>query len=174
MTLNKTKTIRERTVNIYLPTIEAKARWAKKAKARKRSLSSFIVETIESVLASEEEGGAESQADLVSRVKELGEQVATLSKDLQRYKNLIDLQERELRDLRAGPFIDPNFTGSREYPKALIDLLRERGKIRYEDLHSSLNIDPKSDASVALQNQLSALEHYGIIDYSNRYIRWKL
>lgn len=173
MTLDKTKTIRERTVNIYLPTIEAKARWAKIAKARKRSLSSFIVETIESVLASEEEEGAESRAELVRRVKELNEQVTTLNKDIQRYKSLIDLQERELMDFRAGPFIDPNHMGSRLYPKALIDLLRDRGKIRYEDIHSSLGIDPGSDASEALQSQLNALEQFGIISYSNRYIWWK-
>jgi hypothetical protein len=174
MTLNKTLSIRERTVNIYLPTIEAKARWAKTAKARKRSLSGFIVETIESALASEEREEGESQAKLVSRVKELGEQVATLSKDLQRYRSLIDLQERELRDLRAGPFIDPNFMGGKLYPKALIELLRERGNIRYEDIHSLLGIDPGTDASAALQSQLNALEQYGIIDYSNRHIRWKL
>ena len=173
MTLDKTKTIRERTVNIYLPTIEAKARWAKTAKARKRSLSSFIVETIESVLASEEEEGDENRADLVRRVKEIGKQVTILNKDIQRYKSLIDLQERELMDLRAGPFIDPNHMGSRLYPKALIELLRERGKIRYEDLHSSLGIDPGSDASEALQVQLNNLAEYGVIEYSNRFVRWK-
>jgi hypothetical protein len=173
MTLDKTKTIKKRTVNVYLPNLEMKNKWVKAAKIRKQSISGFIVETIEDTLVSEEAVVAESRAELIGRAKDLHEQVATLTKELHQCRTLLEHQEKELMDLRAGPFLDSNFKGTRQYPKALINLLRDRGKVRYEDLHSLLGITPGSDASTALQVQLSALEQYGIIEYSDRYIRWK-
>ena len=82
-----------------------------------------------------------------------------MSKDLHRFKILVDRQEKELRDFRAQPFLDEDFQGVRKIPKETIDLLKKRGRVRYEELHNLLNIDPGSDASAALQVQLNALEN---------------
>ncbi len=169
----KTETIKARSIYVYTPNLEMVERWKEVAKKRKQSISGFVVETVEdTIAASEEEEGTQSRAELTHRIKELNKQVATLIKDLQRYRTLIDRQEAELKDYRAQPFLDEQFEGQRSFPKDLIELLRAHGVVRYEDLHLLMGIKPGSNASLALQVQMNALGEYGLIEETDRFVRW--
>ncbi len=173
MTRDKTNTIKQRAIYVYLPSIELTEKWKEIAKKRRQSISGFVVETIENAMSVEEEDSIESRSELIKKNKELNEQVREMRKDLHRFKILVDRQEKELRDFRAQPFLDEDFQGVRTIPKETIDLLKKRGRVRYEELHNLLDIDPGSDASAALQVQLNVLENYGLIEYTGRFVRWK-
>ena len=169
---SKTDTIKQRTICVYVPTEDMADRWKDIAKDRKTSLSKFVMELVEDTLAREEDENFENRAELIKRKTELEEQVRDLSKDLRRFKTLADKQEKELREYRSKPFLDENFEGVRSFSKSLVNLLKDKKTVKYEDLHNFLDIVPGSDESMAIQEQLKQLEKYGLIEYTDRFIRW--
>jgi len=56
MARGKTAAIKQRAVLVYLPSIEMAERWKQAARRRNRTLSGFIIETVENSLSDEEEG----------------------------------------------------------------------------------------------------------------------
>ncbi len=170
---SKTETIKERRVDVYLPSLDMKDEWKERAEKRDQSVSKFVIEMVEDGIAREEEENYEDRATLIERKKELQEQFKELQKENNRLKTLVDKQEKELREYRSKPFTEEDFEGKRELPEELINILREQGKVRYEDLHNLMDIEPGSDKSVALQNQIDTLEEYNLIEHTDRYLRWK-
>lgn len=158
---------------MYLPSLDMKADWKERAEKRGQSVSKFVIEMVNDGINREEEENYEDRATLIERKKELQEQVQELQKENNRLNKLIDRQEKELREYRSKPFTEEDFKGQRGLPEELINILRERGKVRYEDLHNLMDIEPGSDESVALQNQIDTLEEYGLIEHTDRHVRWK-
>lgn len=173
MTLEKTKTIKKRAIYVYTPSEEMADRWKNIAEGRNQSTSNFVVEMIEDGLAREEEDNFESRAELIKRRQELEEQVSELSKENRRYKTLIDKLEKELREYRSKPFLTNDFDGQRSYSLDFINLLKDKGSVRYEDIHTLLDIEPGSDESLALQKQIEQLERYGLIEHTDRLMKWR-
>ena len=62
MTRDKTNTIKQRAIYVYLPSIEMTEKWKEIAKKRRQSISGFVVETIENALSVEEEDSIESRS----------------------------------------------------------------------------------------------------------------
>lgn len=173
MTREKTKTIKERQVNIYLPSVETKENWKEIADEHGLSLSKFVQKMVrEGIERIESEDDLESRVELIKKNKELSEEVRELTKELQRYKKLADRQEKELREHRAQPFLEENFEGEREIPSDLVNILKKKKKVRYENLHNHLGITPGDDASMALQSQLKILEAYGLVERDDNFLRW--
>ncbi len=161
----------ERRLVIYAPTKKVAEEWTRIAKEHHHiPFSKWVVQLIQSSLKAEEKD--EAYREVLRSRNELRQKVAELSEQSNRDKIVIKALERELKDLRAQPFLDEGFRGKRAFPKDLIVLLKG-GKVRYEDLHSRLGIDPGSDASKALQVQLNILEQYGLIELTDRYVRWR-
>ncbi|MFO7991671.1 MAG: hypothetical protein R6U61_05175 [Thermoplasmata archaeon] len=173
MSREKTKTIKKRAIYVYTPSEEMAQKWKEIADEREQSTSNFVVEMVEDGLAREEEENFESRPELIKQKSELKEELTELTKENRRLKTLIDKQEKELQEYRSKDFLDDDFEGARQYSVDLVNLLKDKGKVRYEDIHPLLGIDAGSDASIALQRQIEELEKYGLIEHTDRYLKWR-
>lgn len=173
--LPKTKTIKKRTVYIYLPSFEMVADWRKRSEAAKTSLSRFVIDRVEdSIRRDEGEEGYLSRLELVKRLKKVEEELDGFAKENRMLKKLVENQETELKRYRSEPFLAKDFEGTRRYDQELIELLRSGRSFSSEEILARLGIDRANvDLVKALSNQLELLEAYGLVAYSGRGWRWK-
>jgi len=173
--LPKTKTIKERTVYIYLPSFEMLEDWKKRSQAARVSLSKFVIDRVEdSIRKDEGEEGYLSRLELVKRLKKAEDELKELTKENRLFKKLVENQETELKRYRSEPFLAKIFEGTRRYDQELIELLKSGKSYNAGEILVRLGID-RSNAELvkAVGNQLEVLEAYGLIAYSGRGWRWK-
>jgi hypothetical protein len=173
--LPKTKTIKERTVYIYLPSFEMVDDWRKRSEAAKTSLSKFVIDRVEdSIRRDEGEEGYLSRLELVKRLKKIEDGLNRSAKENRMLKKLVENQEIELKRYRSEPFLAKDFEGIRRYDQDLIDLLKKGKSQSSEEILARLGIDRTNVELIkALSNQLEVLEAYGLVAYSGRGWRWK-
>ncbi|MGA3191537.1 MAG: hypothetical protein ABSD73_03370 [Candidatus Bathyarchaeia archaeon] len=173
--LPKTKTIKERTVYIYLPSLEMVNDWRKRSEAAKTSLSKFVIDRVEdSIRRDEGEEGYLSRLELVKRLKTIEDEFNGLTKENRMLKKLVENQETELKRYRSEPFLVKDFEGTRQYDQELIELLKKGKSYSSEEILVRLGIDrANAELAKALSNQLEVLEAYGLVAYSGRGWRWK-
>ncbi len=171
----KTKTIKERTVYIYLPSLEMVYDWRKRSEAANTSLSKFVIDRVEdSIRRDEGEEGYLSRLELVKRLKKVEDELNGLAKENRMLKRLVENQEIELKRYRSESFLVKDFEGTRRYDQDLIDLLKKGKSQSSEEILARLGIDRTNVELVkALSNQLEVLEAYGLVAYSGRGWRWK-
>lgn len=178
--MGKTETIKERTIWIYLPTIEQKQQWDKIAKDKGTSLSKWIINTIEDTL-NVSKGEVKSRKEIDKENKALRKEIGELQAKLRQITIIRDNLEKEIRKYRAEPFLTTSFEGIRKYDKELIALLKQakthEGKNRFidnDEILSRLGVEyTETDAMKAISNQLSRLEGYGLIESGTKGWRWK-
>jgi len=173
--LPKTKTIKERTVYIYLPSFEMLEDWKKRSQAAKVSLSKFVIDRVEdSIRRDEGEEGYLSRLELVKRLKKAEDELKELTKENRLLKKLVENQETELKRYRSEPFLAKSFEGTRRYDQELIELLKSGKSYNAGEILIRLGIDRSNTELVkAVSNQLEVLEAYGLVAYSGRGWRWK-
>ena len=173
--LGKTKTIKERTVYIYLPSLEMAEDWKRRAERAGVSLSRFVIERVEdSVKREEGEEGYLSRLDLIERLKRADEELERLRKDNELLRRLVDNLEKELKRYRARPFLVEGFRGIRRFDAKLVRLLKRGGTHSNDEILEHLGISPEDvDLVKAVNQQLELLERYGLIEYTGRGWRWK-
>ena len=173
--LPKTETIKERTVYVYLPSLEMIQDWRKRSEAAKTSLSRFVIDRVEDAIRRDEgEEGYLSRLELVKRLKKVEEELKELANENRMLKKLVENQEIELRRYRSEPFLAKDFEGTRRYDQELIELLKSGKSYSSEEILARLGIDRGNvDLAKALNNQLELLEAYGLVAYSGRGWRWK-
>jgi hypothetical protein len=174
--LSKTRTIKERTAYIYLPSLEMFEDWKKRSQTAKMSLSKFVIDRVEdSVRKDEGEEGHLGRIELLRRLKKAEDELKELTSENRMLKKLVDNQETDLKRYRLKPFSESDFEGIRRYDKELIELLRSGKSYGADEILARLNIE-RSDVDLvkAISVQLETLEAYGLIDYSGRAWRWKL
>lgn len=178
--MGKTETIKERTVYIYLPTLERKEEWGKIAEGYGMSLSKWITRVVEDSIQSEKERERKTLKEIEEENETLRDQVAKLREKLRQSSIIRENMEREIRIYRAEPFLNPSFSGARKYDKELIDLLRStkgvdgRPKILSDmDIFDYLGVSPtEEDAVKAISSQLRNLEEFGLVEYAPKGWRW--
>ncbi|MEM3752707.1 MAG: hypothetical protein QXM65_07165 [Candidatus Bathyarchaeia archaeon] len=171
----KTKTIKDRAVYVYLPSLEMVEDWKRRAEKSGVSISKFVIERVEESIRREEgEESYVSRAELVKRLRNAEEELKKLRDENRLLKRLAENLDNELKRYRAQPFLEETFEGIRRFDKDLIELLRKGGSYTQENILSHLNIDP-SDADLvnAVSKQLEALEAYGLVEYKGRGWKWK-
>ena len=177
--MGKTDTIRQRRVDVYLPSLEAKKRWNLQAKEAGTSLSKYISRIVEDTLESEPVGPNphELQEELVlvrGQLEKAMERVRLL-------EALRDKLDTELKIYRTEPFLRPDFKGTRNLDKRLVELLRghsdNRGcckPLKADRIWALLDIAPHdSEAIRAVNSQLELLFDYGLVDISASGYRWQ-
>lgn len=169
---SKTETIDDRKINVYLPTIEETEKWKDIAEEKGKSLSKWVYEIVKESLA-ESDDNTTSRAELVKRNEKMREELNQLRKENERLKKVLDRYESELEELRGESFLQDDFKGKRRFSKELVNLLRDKGKVRYNELYEHLDIDPTGDMIESLQKQIKELETYGLIEHGSKYLRWK-
>ncbi|MEM1661110.1 MAG: hypothetical protein QXR17_08265 [Candidatus Bathyarchaeia archaeon] len=170
----KTRTIKDRAVYVYLPSVEMVEDWRRRAERAGVSISRFVVERVEdSIWREEGEEGYLSRAELVKRLRSAEEELKRLRGENRLLKRLVENLDSELKRYRAQPFLQETFEGVRKFDKDLIDLLRKGRSYTQEEILAALNIDPSDvDLVRAVDRQLEALEAYGLVEYKGRGWRW--
>ena len=86
--LGKTATIKQRTIYVYLPSIEMVKNWKERAKRAGMSLSKFIIERVEDSIRREEGDEAYlSRLELIKRLRKAEEEVRRLRKEKSNVEN---------------------------------------------------------------------------------------
>ena len=171
----KTETIKERTVYVYLPSLEMVEDWKHRAEKAGVSLSKFVIERVlDSIRRENGEEGYLSRFELIRRLRKAEDELEKLRRENRLLKRLVENLDRELRRYRAEPFLEEGFVGVRRFDKDLIELLRRGGTYSQEEILAYLNIDP-SDAELvkAIDRQLETLEAYDLVEFTGRGWRWK-
>lgn len=178
--MGKTETIKERSIYVYLRTIEQKKKWEEAAKKSGLSISKWISKNVEDSLLTPEERKSRPQEELEEENEALRKQVADLMEKLRQQTIIRDKLEREIRKYRAEPFLAPGFEGVRQYDKELVNLLRNTkgvdGKPKVlsdREIMENLGIHPTEEEAVkALTKQLDALMQYGLVESLPKGWRW--
>ncbi len=171
----KTKTIKDRTIYIYLPTLSMVKDWKTRAEKAGASISKFVMERVEDSLKKEEgEEGYLSRIELIKKLGEIQDENKSMKEENRMLKRLAENLDKELRRYRAKPFVDEGFRGMRRFEKEFIELLKKGQSLNEERILSELGIDVSDVEMVkAVNKQLEALEGYGLVGYRGRGWRWK-
>jgi len=172
MVLKKTKTIKERLVYVYLPSENMVENWKGLAKEAGTSLSKFVIEHVENGIRKEENDFV-SRVDLITQVRQLGEENDRLRKENKNLGIVIDKLTEDLQIYRLKPFLSEQFEGIRQYEKTLTKAFRRKGFIKTDELWHEIGINPRNTNVVkAVTIQLEHLEQYGIIKRTREGWRW--
>ena len=107
MALDRTLTVKQRRIDVYLPTLEAKKRWNEEAAKRNQSISQLVFELVELALQPPDEPTESSERAEVKAAK-LAQEVDALRR---RNEELEVLHQRAVQDLaeyRALEFLGGN------------------------------------------------------------------
>lgn len=178
--MGKTETIKQRSLYLYLPSIEQKIEWSKLADNDGTSISKWIVNNVEENLTQRSEKGKSRRA-LEQENNDLKEELASLQKRLKDISIIKENLEKDIRKYRAAPFSDSSTKSPRPYDRDLINLLRNaigaNKKHRYltnDEILKRLNIEITDTEIVkGISTQLSRLEGYGLIKSTSKGWKWK-
>jgi len=171
----KTETIKERAIYVYLPSHEMVTKWKDLAAKAGASISKFVIEHVENSLSQEEgKNGFTPRAELLEEIRKLREENAALKKRNKMLDTVIDRLEEEMKIYRTKPFLEEDFSGIREYETELIDLFKEKGEIKKNELLELLGIKSiNAEISKGLTKQIENLERYGLIKDMGGKWKWK-
>lgn len=171
--MGKTETIKERSIYVYLPSVEQKKRWDEYANKHGMSVSKFVVEQVENSLSQVEDKSYKSMGALWLENKQLKDQLDKVNRDKHVLEVALERLEAELRRYRAQPFLDENFVGLRSYQKELVEILRDRKLVSSEEILRRLRIQPsETEAVKAVSKQLANLEAYGVVKSLPKGWKW--
>ena len=160
----KPTSVNKRSTNIYFPTLEMKEEWKAVAKAKNQSISKFIIDRVEESLRLNGDGPRYTRKDLIDRNMQLERENEILRKDLEIKGLAFKVLDQELKILRSQPFLNPIDESHRQLNQDLISLLRDRKRVKYDEILPLLHIRPTDQMSVKnLNHQIELLVHFGII-----------
>jgi hypothetical protein len=173
--MGKTDSIKQRSIYVYLPSLEMVREWKAKANKASISISQFVIEHVGNSLRQEEgEEDYKPRAELIQQLHDKDTQIEKLTRESEILKLALERVENELRRYRAEPFLQEDFRGVRGYDRRLIELLRKGEAVDSDHLLRLLRIDPRDTQLVkAISTQLENLEAYGLVDKTRRGWRWK-
>lgn len=171
----KTETIKERTVYVYLPSLEMVEDWKERAREAHSSISKFVMERVEDSIRKEEgEKGYLSRLELVKRLKSAEDELKSLRNENRMLRKLAENLDKELKRYRTKPFLEEGFEGVRRFDKELVELLRKGSICTQDEILTHLNIDrSETDLVKGVGKQLEVLETYGLLEYKGRGWKWK-
>jgi bacterioferritin (cytochrome b1) len=171
----KTKTVKQRAIYVYLPSIEMVNDWKLRAKQSNLSISKFVIDRVEDSIRKEEgEKDYLNRTELIKRLRNSEEELRKLRSEHRLLQRLVENLDHELKRYRAQPFLEADFRGIRRFDKELIDLIRKGGSYMGEEILAHLNIKPSdTDLVKAINTQLNVLAEYGLVEYVGRGWKWK-
>jgi len=172
--LAKTKSINERYVYAYLPSVEMVGDWKARAKKSNVSISQFVYEHVTNSLRQEEgEESYKPRAELIEELRKKDDALEKLTRENEITKLALERVETELHRYRAEPFLGENFQGTRKYDTKLIELLKKGQPIDSDHLLRQLRISPReTDLVKAVSRQLENLQDYGLVRKTHHGWKW--
>lgn len=180
MPLDKTLTIKKRRIDVYLPTLETKARWNAEAERRGLSVSDFVLQTVEMELQKEDLNGTEPQVltESMEELAALRHDNDALRKRVEALEALNKRAETDLAQYRSEHIVGPEPI-KRLDPRLIKILSETKGRdgrfraVEAAELRKRLLIDPKSELELqALARQLEYLELHKVIKPSSKGWIW--
>ena len=167
------KKLRQRSIYIYLPSINMADEWKKRASKQRLSISKFVIEHVLDSLKEDEESKSDSNAELTKQLRETQEELKKALKEASLYRQLSEKLDNDLRYYRTKPFLEENFRGIRSYDKDLVGLLKRKRTLDSDRLLEDLGIDPReTDLVKGVRVQLENLEAYGLVRSTPRGWKW--
>ena len=162
---------RERYIWLYCHSVEDKKRYHELAKEAGIPLSKYLLGIIDDALATKED--SVNRAAMVKELDAFKEENKKLRDELRLNGILMERLEAENKKHKEAAFLNPSFTGMREYDPEIIDAIKKYGSIRTPKLLERLNIDPGDIQELeALSIQLENLESHGLVERSSRGWMW--
>ncbi|MGA3404892.1 MAG: hypothetical protein ABSD49_04075 [Candidatus Bathyarchaeia archaeon] len=170
----KTKSINERYVYAYLPSVEMVKDWKARAKKSNVSISQFVYEQVTNSLRQEDgEESYKPRAALIEELRKKDDNIGRLTRENEITKLALERVESELRKYRAEPFLEEKFSGIRKYDQKLIEILKKGETIDSDHILRQLRVSPReTDLVKAVSKQLENLEAYGLVEKTRRGWRW--
>jgi len=162
---------RERYIWLYCHSVKDKKRYQELANEAGIPLSKFLLGIIDDALATKED--SENRVAIVKELDSLKEENNKLRDDLRMRGILIERLEAENKKHKEAAFLNPSFTGMREYDPEIIEAIKNFGPIRTPKLLEKLNIDSGDIQGLeALSIQLENLESHGLVERSSSGWMW--
>jgi hypothetical protein len=170
----KTESIKQRSIYVYLPSLQMVEDWKSRAKKSGVSTSQFVIEHVTNSLRQEEgEEAYKPRSELIQQLREKDERIGKLTRESETLRLALERVEDELRRYRAEPFLEEDFQGTRRYDRQLIELLKKGDTIDSDHLLRLLKINPRDTSLVkAVSKQLDNLETYGLVEKTRRGWKW--
>jgi predicted DNA-binding protein len=114
------KQLRERSIYVYLPSVEMAEGWRNLAKQSGRTVSKFVSEHVENSLKQEEDDSSfRPRVELIRQLKEKDEEIVGLTEESRLMKQLANCLDKELKRYRMQPFVEKEYQGVRSYDRHL-------------------------------------------------------
>ncbi|MBE0518769.1 MAG: hypothetical protein IH630_06050 [Thermoplasmata archaeon] len=170
--LGKTETIRQRAINVYLPTEEMIERWKSEAERFGVPLSRFIVETVDDSIRKNPAGITPREElekelnDAKAEVKQLSARLEPLEEALKR----ADITIADYRSKLAEPVLP---SADAELTSRLIELFLAEMVLNIDEVPETLGIKLTNSKDVArLQSSVELLKKAGLVESGMFEWRW--
>lgn len=168
-TESKTATIKQRRIDVYLPTLETKDVWTREAARRDQSISEMVFQIVTERLTGADKDATKTATRLEGEVEAYEAQLDEARRRIKQLEVLNDRAEKDLAEYRAQAFIGGLAIKSAD-PR-LVTLLSESkdrdGKHRPLDtiaIRRALRITNRDEAQLkALTMQLAIMEFLHVI-----------
>ncbi len=163
--------LKERYVDVYLPSEKAKNEWEEDTKKLGLPLSKFVFEAVEAFRSAKDEI---PRSDMVKELAEAKEEVQKLRSELKMKTLLLEKLEADVYKARYASFQEVEMgEGTRRYDLELVAVLKRGKALEGYSILKQLAIDPGETETVKLvNNQLESLRSFGLVEETANGWRW--
>ena len=176
MALDKTLTVKQRRIDVYLPTLDAKKRWNTEAAKRNQSISQLVFELVELSLTPEPEAAKDRIPGLEAEAARLAQENEGLRRRNEELEALHQRATEDLAQYRATEFLGGSPV--KRLDSRLIRLLSEaqtrsgeRRPVDHPELVRTLHVKGETELK-ALAAQLELLELHEVVRKSTKGWVW--
>jgi hypothetical protein len=161
--LGKSKTIKERTVYIYLPTKDMLDGWKKEAKRHGLSLSRFVQEVVDDVLRRSPDG-ITPREEIKTKLDKASNELASLRAEKEELRSQLSRTERLVASYRESLYVLVEVPQKDAVLSGLIGLFVRRRVWRLDDVPAALGINlADEEAMRRLRTDIDYLKMLGLI-----------
>jgi hypothetical protein len=163
--------LKDRYVDVYLPSEKAKLEWEEEAKNAGLPMSKFVFEAVEAFRAAKDET---PKFEIVKELAEAKEEMQKLRSELKMKTMLLEKLEADVYKARYANFQEAQMDeGTRRHDQELINILRRGKSLEGYSLLKELGIDPVDTEAVKLvNNQLESLRRFGLVKETSQGWLW--
>ncbi|MBU1159521.1 MAG: hypothetical protein KKE24_09345 [Candidatus Thermoplasmatota archaeon] len=170
--LGKTETIRQRAINVYLPTEEMIERWKSEAERFGVPLSRFIVETVDDSIR-KNPAGITPREELEKELNDAKAEVKQLSARLEPLEEALKRADVTIADYRSKLTEPVLPSADAELTSRLIELFLAEMVLNIDEVPETLGIKLTSSKDVArLQSSVDLLKKAGLVESGMFEWRW--
>ena len=162
--------LKQRYIDVYLPSEAAKQQWEEDAKNAGIPLSRFVFEAVEAFRASKKEA---PRSDFIRELAEAKEELQKLRSELKMKNLLLEKLEVEVYKARYDSLEEVEMgEGNRRHDEDLVKVLRRGKPVDGYTILKELGVDPRdTEATKLVNNQLESLRRFSLIEETSN--GWK-